>query len=346
MPRALAPVLASLAAIVAAAPAAGQSTEEPPTEVQPQTLVLNPIQTTRHRLIFTPESLPAEGVTAARVRLHRRGHAWTRGVPVTRVQTAAASGLPFQVHKRAKAGGRLKVKIGGPEDGDEEPPPASGVPSQWDRVASFESSLNGEVDYGWRSDSPFNVTRTDEAAGTDGSYAAKIVTNGGDASCSCPRMTFDGFSYGPNEEVWISGSWRIPNPSKVAWSRLMNLGHYEGGNGGGGGRNWYLGLESVSPGEFQVSYAPYSDPHHVVLPARTIPANRWFRVDLHFRLSPVDGRALTEWFIDGELVDSTTKANMLNSDPLHFYNSGLSYFWSGNGNTTVFFDSPRLTSAD
>lgn len=153
-------------------------------------------------------------------------------------------------------------------------------------------------------------------------------------------MTFARFSYGRGDEVWISGSWRIPDPKQVSWSRLMNLGHFEAS---GDRDNWYLALESVSPGTFQVGYAPYGDPHVAVLPARPIPADRWFRVDLHFVLSPTDGQALTEWFIDRKLVGVTTEANMFNGGSLDFYNAGLSYFWQGNGATTVYFDSPRLT---
>ena len=220
-----------------------------------------------------------------------------------------------------------------------QPPPSSAVPAIWRRTASFETSLDEGTEFGWSVPSPFNVTRTSQGGAADGSYAAKIVTNGGSSGCSCPRMGFeDGFSYRPGDEVWISGSWKIPDPSEIAWSRLMNLGHYEGS----GGDNWYLALESTKAGSFQVSYAPYGPPSVTVLPARPIPVNRWFRVDLRFKLSPRDGQALTEWYIDGELVGSATKANMRNSKPLHFYNAGLPYFWPRNGDTTVYFDAPWL----
>jgi hypothetical protein len=209
-------------------------------------------------------------------------------------------------------------------------------------VASFERLLSAEIDFAWSLPLPHVVTRTSEAGASDGSYAAKIVTNGGSSGCSCPRMTFqDGFSHGPGSDVWISGSWRIPEPNKVAWSRLMNLGHW---TGDGVASNWHLALESTQAGTMQVSYSAYSDPKYIVLPARPIPADRWFRVDLHFKLSPNDGQALTEWYIDGERVGSTTKANMLSSAPLTFFNAGLSYFHPSNGNTTVYFDAARLTS--
>ncbi|MEO8092019.1 MAG: heparin lyase I family protein, partial [bacterium] len=223
-------------------------------------------------------------------------------------------------------------------------PPSGGmIPSTWQRFASFESILTGDTD-GWRADSPFVVTRTNEVGGTDGSYASKIVTNGGDSGCSCPRMKFeDGFSYGPGDEVWMRGAWLVPDPSKLAWSRLMNLGHFEAS---GDPDNWYLALLVTQPGQMEVRARQYqSDAGQSILMAQhPVPQGRWFTVDLHFKLSPTDGQALTEVYIDGRLVTSTTERNMFSERPLHFYNAGLSYFWPGNGNTTVYFDGAGLAS--
>ena len=193
-------------------------------------------------------------------------------------------------------------------------------------------------------DSPFTRTTTDHVGSWKGAQATKIVTHGGnDNASACRVSTRHRFSYGPGDEVSISAAFYFTDPSHLTYSRFMNLGHYEGGWGGMGGVNWYLGLESVAPGMWQVGYAPYGDPHVAILPPRRIPADRWVRVYLRLRLSPVDGRALTEWYINGRLVGSSTNANMLNSSPLTFYNAGLSYFWPGNGNTTVYFDAPQVT---
>ncbi|MEO8092181.1 MAG: hypothetical protein ABI726_05695 [bacterium] len=215
------------------------------------------------------------------------------------------------------------------------------TPSEWRRFASFESSLNADSDYGWRVDSPFSVTRTNEVGAADGDYAAKIVTNGGSSGCSCPRMTFqEGLSYGPGDEVWIGGSWYVTDATKLAWSRLMNLGHFEGSDSP---NNWNLGLRVRDAG-MEVSARNYdSDAHQsVLMPAHPIPEGRWFDVDLHFRLSPNDGRARPRSTSTASSSARARGANMLNGDPLHFYNAGLSYFWPGNGNTTVYFDAPRL----
>jgi hypothetical protein len=221
---------------------------------------------------------------------------------------------------------------------------AATPPSTPTHSASFESALNEGTDFGWQINYPFSVTRTSEVGGADGNYAARIVTNGGDSGCSCPRMKLeDGLSYGPGDEVWIGGSWYVPNPSRLAWSRLMNLGHFEGE---GDPDNWYLGLLVRDSGMSVQAHSDSGGSTSVLMPARPIPSNRWFDVDLHFVFSPTDGRALTEWYIDGHLVGATTKANMLNSTPLDFYHAGLPYFWNGNGNTTVYFDAPRVTRVD
>ena len=149
----------------------------------------------------------------------------------------------------------------------------------------------------------------------NGSYASKITSTGGNTGCSCPRMKFeDGFSYRSGRDVWIRGSWYIPNPSALTWSRMMNLSSYTGGAG-----DYYTGLviENGS-GQMLVRSRNYSSGtgEKLIFPARPIPVGRWFTVALHFKLSPVDGQALNEWYVDGKLVGSSTVANMVNDQAL------------------------------
>lgn len=226
-----------------------------------------------------------------------------------------------------------------------EPPPSDpaegAFPTTWSRFASFETDLNAGTDYGWRIDSPFSVARTSEVGGSDGSSAVKIVTNGGNSSCSCPRMTFDRLALSAGSEAWIGGSWRVAEPSKLRWSRFMNIGHFEASTDPD---NWYLGLMVRDSGMEVVARRYDTDAgQSVLMSPRAIPQDRWFDVDIHLRLSPTDGRALTEVYVDGQRVASTTARNMIGPGPLTFYNAGLPYFWSGNGGTTVYFDEPRLS---
>jgi hypothetical protein len=224
------------------------------------------------------------------------------------------------------------------------PAPVPGPP-EWRRSASFETDLNAGTD-GWTLPpmsqvSGFGINRTSEVGGATGSSAAKIVSNGGNAGCSCPRMKFeDGFRYGAGREVWLRGSWYFPDPTAVRWSRMMNLASYTGN----AATDYYTGLviEGTS-GQMLVRSRNYQSTtgQKLIFPARPIPVGRWFTVTLHLELSPVDGQALNEWYVDGQLVGSSTVANMHNSQALNVYQGGMPYFLNGLY-TTVYFDDPGL----
>jgi Polysaccharide lyase len=322
--RVVAVLLAALVVTVAvAAPASGETTL--------LTKTFKPVDRTRHRLVFEPRSIPAAAIREAQVWLRTRGgRARLRPVPVGRVRTAVERHSSLRVKRPRDGSGRLKVEIGG-----------TTTPSVWRRSASFESTLREGTD-GWRADSPFVLERTSEVGGADGSYAAKIVTNGGSEGCSCPRMKFeDGFSYRAGREVWISGSWYIRNPSHLSWSRLMNLGHFEAS---GDPDNYLVGLVVREKGQMSVRARHYQteEGQSVLMANRPIPAGRWFTVMIHLKLSPTDGQALTEVYLDGALVASSTARNMMQAGPLHFFNAGLPYFYPG-PDPTVYLDAPRLS---
>jgi Polysaccharide lyase len=306
------------------------------------TRTFKPVDSKRHALIFAPRDVPADAVRAARVRLQNRrtDRSRTRPVALAKVRGALVHGSRIRIWKAPRAKGRLKIRIAGEH---RPPPPSSGdLPTRWRRFASFEADLNEDTDLGWNIPSPFNVTRTSEVGGVDGAHAAKIVTNGGSGGCSCPRMKFeDGFSYGVGDDVWIGGSWYVTDRSKISWSRLMNLGHW---SGDGASTNYVVGLIVNEPGQMSVR-ARYYDTEEgwsVLMANRPIPEGRWFSVDIHLKLSPHDGQALTEVYLDGQPVATSTARNMMNSGSLHFFNAGLSYFLPDNGNTTVYFDAARL----
>jgi len=211
------------------------------------------------------------------------------------------------------------------------------------RFASFESSLVRHTD-GWEIRSPFAVRRTKGVGATHGSHATKLVTNGGSSGCSCPRMKFErGVFVGPGDKVRFSGSWRVANNSKLRWSRLMNLGYWN--RRGDPARELYVfGLFSIKRGRLAVMTRYYdSDQGRVVHATLPLRQRRWFRVSIHARLSPVAGKARTRVYLNRKLVGTSRKPNMMSSRPLHFFNAGLSYFWPGNGRTTVWFDAPTVT---
>ena len=205
----------------------------------------------------------------------------------------------------------------------------------------------------WRTAAGFDITRSAERGGVEGpgDHAIKITDDGGaHDECACPRMKFeDGFSLGAGDEVWIEGSWLIPDPSKIGWSRLMNLSHWTP-DGATNNTNWIAGLVIREPGTMQVTARSYNSDDWITTfygPV-AIPRNRWFTVDLHFKLSLTDGQALTEVYLDGQRVAASAKRNMFSSAPLTIYQAGLPHFWGpnspGSSGETVYFDAPRLTS--
>ena len=309
------------------------------------------VKETKRALIFKPRSSQPEAVTSARVRLRNRrtGTKRVRRVGARRVRHAIDRGRRLRVRRSANAYGKLKVGFNPPAvnvpsgdgDGDGGEATAQGsIPTSWARSASFEGDLNAGTDHGWRIDSPISVTSTSEAGASEGSSAAKIVTNGGNSNCSCSRMTFDNLGLTAGREVWIGGSWRVTDPDKLRWSRLMNLGHFEGS---GDPDNWYLALMVRDSGMEVVARNYDTDTGaSALMRPRPIPQGRWFDVDVRLRLSRTGGEALTQVYLDGELVSSSSAQNMVGPGPLTFYNAGLPYFWNANGSTTVYFDAPRL----
>jgi hypothetical protein len=215
----------------------------------------------------------------------------------------------------------------------------------WQRSASFERSLNRRTD-GWNlppmpQASGFTVTRSREVGGATGSYAAKIVSHGGNGGCSCPRMRFEhGFRYAAGREVWLRGAWYFRDPSAVTWSRMMNLSSYRDQPA----TDFYTGLVVEGrAGRMLVRTRRYQSTagQRLIFPSRRIPVGRWFTVVLHLRLSPTDGRALNEWYVDGRLVGRNTRANMHNGQPMNVYQGGMPYFLEGI-RSTVYFDDPGL----
>lgn len=214
------------------------------------------------------------------------------------------------------------------------PPPPSAVPTSWSKIQDYAqvAPVIGSGHGQWRVDAP--MTLTHEAG------QAKLVTNGAvQGGINANRMKFeDGFSLTTGADLWIGGDFTVLDPSKITpGTRFMNLTNYEQGPAG----NWYLALECMTTGTWQVSFAPYADPHTVVLASRPIPANQKQAIDVHLKLSPTDGQALTEWYVNGGLVASSTKRNMLDSGPLHAYFAGLPYFAPG-PNATVWLNRPRM----
>ena len=223
------------------------------------------------------------------------------------------------------------------------PPPAppSAVPAVWRRFASFETSLTADTN-GLGISSPHLTTRTSEVGAAHGSWAAKVQTNGGNSGCSCPRSKFEDVTGDPGSDVWLTGAWYLPNPAQIGEaSRLFNLGKYAGNS-----TDHLISLRSYGNGRFAVVRGAYGAVPNVLIPARPLPASRWFRVWLHLRLSTADGEALTELYLDENPSDGlddpvkvgeSTARNLTFASRMHYAHFGLSFFAPG-PNTAAYYD--------
>jgi hypothetical protein len=261
------------------------------------------------------------------------------------VMLTRAASTPAKNHRCGHPGVICEARSPTPASSRTTTEQATTTPTDWRRTASFEQDLDTGTD-GWNLPpmpqvSGFTITRTNEVGGATGSYAAKIASSGGNPGCSCPRMKFeDGFRYTAGRDVWLRGSWYFPDPASLTWSRMMNLSSYTGETA----TDYYTGLviEGAS-GEMLVRSRNYQSTtdQKLIFPARPIPVGRWFTVTLHFKLSPTDGEALNEWYVDGQLVGTNTVANMQNPQAINVFQAGMPY-WLNGVETTVYFDDPAL----
>jgi hypothetical protein len=152
----------------------------------------------------------------------------------------------------------------------------------------------------------------------------------------------------PDSELWLTGAWYLEDPTKIGEaSRLFNLGHYEGLSS----TDHLISLRSYGGGNFAVVRGAYGTVPSVLIPARRLPAQRWFRVWLHLKLSATDGQALTELYLDEAPADGlddpvkvgvSTARNLTFNNRMHFAHFGLSYFSPG-PNTAAYYDSLGLS---
>jgi hypothetical protein len=86
----------------------------------------------------------------------------------------------------------------------------SPIPTTWDRSTSFETDLTSEQDNttNWPNcQSPFVVTRVQDAPAGAGSWSANIDTGGSNFDTGFCRITYNlPTTYGEGDSVWLRGS--------------------------------------------------------------------------------------------------------------------------------------------
>ena len=172
----------------------------------------------------------------------------------------------------------------------------------------------------------------------DGSKAAKITYDGQPGNVF--SRTWYSVDWQPGEDVWYGAAFYVPDPSKLRYTDLIRWDNYVSYEGGGD-----VGGLLVEDGQMSMMRDDYSD-HSTfarVTPQVAVPKARWFWVEVHQRLSSVNGQALTEMYLDGRKVGSSTRANSMGRriDEVRY---GYVYNWDEGGASTLYMD--RVSQTD
>lgn len=180
-----------------------------------------------------------------------------------------------------------------------QPEPTSTEPISG-RLGGFEtgdfSEFNGSSSY-----AATQTNATDRAY--EGTRSSKVVTSGTENSFG--RSWYD-VNWNKGSDVWYGSAFYVPVRSALAYTDLMRWDNYATyGNPGGD-----VGGVLVENGRMYVQRQDYGGGNFAyVLGPVEVPEGRWFHLEVHQRLSEVNGEALTELYVDGQKVGSSTVAN-------------------------------------
>jgi hypothetical protein len=181
------------------------------------------------------------------------------------------------------------------------PPPPPPPPPTGGRLASFDggtltgmdqfSSLNGSV-------------KVSNALAYDGTYSAKA------------SLTSGGYARGIFQVAWPAAADEYYGvalylPTNFISSMQGGVDLLRWDNYGAYGNNAdYGGIEMWRDGKARLMLGKYTnDPGNVLGSPITLPTGRWFWLEVHQRFSATAGQALSEVFVDGTKVTSSTAAN-------------------------------------
>jgi hypothetical protein len=173
----------------------------------------------------------------------------------------------------------------------------SGIDPMEARVGGFESGGFGEFD--WFSSANGSLSVSGERA-YEGLLSAKASNNG--VGNQYQRVWYD-VSWGEGSDVWYGVALYIPRLADWCWWTPVRWDNYSsyGGLGDVGGLR-------IEQGRLYLDKGTYAAQHALIGPV-AIPEGRWFWVEVHQRLSADAGSALSELYLDGTRVGSSTAAN-------------------------------------
>jgi polysaccharide lyase-like protein len=207
----------------------------------------------------------------------------------------------------------------------------STAPAAVARVGGFESGGFGEFD--WHASANGSLTVSGERA-YEGARSAKASSYG--SGNQYQRVWYD-VAWGEGTDVWYGMALYIPRLSDWCWwtpARWDNYRSYGGGGDVGGLR--------IEQGRLYLDKGTYAGQRPLIGPV-AIPEGRWFWVEVHQRLSAGAGSALSELYLDGVKVGSSTAANTNGRpiDTIRYGNVSMASSCSQPG--SIHFDRVSLT---
>jgi hypothetical protein len=172
-------------------------------------------------------------------------------------------------------------------------------------VSPFSATLSGGF-------SEFSQTGIADGtlATTTGGYgggSAAVASYAGDGSNGYARA-IENVAWSPTEDVWYGGAYYLPTGYLESLKggndilRWDNWGTYGEAGDYGAVENWSDGMTRLILGKYT------NDPGIVLGQPFKLPEGRWFWLEVHQTFSTGAG-ALSQVFVDGQLVDSSTQPN-------------------------------------
>ena len=138
--------------------------------------------------------------------------------------------------------------------------------------------------------------------GYEGTHSARASYSGGGVAGF--QRVWQNVNWANGTDVWYGMALYIPNTSDYRYWNPLRWDNYRSYQGDGD-----TGGLTIEQGSIHLVRSNYNREEHVLIDGGKAPQGRWFWVELHQRFSGTDGQALSELYLDGRKLGSSTNAN-------------------------------------
>jgi hypothetical protein len=177
------------------------------------------------------------------------------------------------------------------------PAPSPGAVNGW--IGGMESGAFTEFDSFSSWEGELAVT---DGNAYDGTHAGHAVFAGNGSSGG--QRAWKQVSWNAGSDVWFGMALYVPDADGFCYWNPIRWDNYKSY-----GETGDVGGLSIEEGRLNVIQNHYGQAERRLIAGPAVPEGRWFWVELHQRFSGADGQALSELYVDGHLVGSSTKAN-------------------------------------